>query len=251
VEGLCVDDPRELRGVNTRADLADLARDLRARKNRALMLDGVTLEDPATTYVDIDVVIGADTRLGPGVVIEGASRLGRDCVVRSGARISNAVLGDRVTVLDRSVIADSTVGSGVQIGPFAHLRPGCVVGDEARIGNFVELKKTRLGQRSKASHLAYLGDATIGDDVNIGAGTITCNYDGAAKHPTIIEDGVFIGSDSQLVAPVRIGRGAYVAAGSTITHDVPPDALGVARSRQENKDGWAARRRARRGQEPH
>jgi bifunctional UDP-N-acetylglucosamine pyrophosphorylase/glucosamine-1-phosphate N-acetyltransferase len=157
--------------------------------------------------------------------------------------VTNSRLADDVTVLDWSVIVDSDVASGASIGPFAHLRPGSAVGEGARVGNFVELKKASLGRHSKASHLAYLGDATIGDDVNIGAGTITCNYDGVTKHQTVIEDGVFVGSDSQLIAPVRIGKGAYVAAGSSITHDVPPDALGVARSRQENRKDWAAKRR--------
>jgi bifunctional UDP-N-acetylglucosamine pyrophosphorylase/glucosamine-1-phosphate N-acetyltransferase len=246
VETLLIEAPDELRGVNSRVDLADLGRVLRARKNRALMLDGVTLEDPATTYVDDDVVVGPDTVIAPGVLLEGRTRVGRGCRIGPGARLTNATLADDVTVLDRSVIVESTVDAGASIGPFAHVRPQSIVGEHARVGNFVELKKTKIGRGSKANHLAYLGDATIGDDVNVGAGTITCNYDGVNKHPTIIEDGVFIGSDTQLIAPVRVGRGAYVAAGSSITADVPPDSLAIARGRQENKVGWAVKRRARR-----
>jgi len=245
VETVHLDAPDELRGVNSRADLADLGRILRARKSRALMLDGVTLEDPATTYVDDDVIVGADTIIGPGVLLEGRTRVGRGCRIAAGVRLTNAVLGDEVTVLDRSVIVDSKVKSGASVGPFAHVRPESEIGEHARIGNFVELKKTTIGRGSKANHLAYLGDATIGNDVNIGAGTITCNYDGVTKHPTVIEDDVFIGSDTQLVAPVRVGKGAYVAAGSSITADVPAEALAIARGRQENKPGWVAKRRAK------
>jgi bifunctional UDP-N-acetylglucosamine pyrophosphorylase/glucosamine-1-phosphate N-acetyltransferase len=243
VEALCLESANQLRGVNSRVDLAELTALVRARKNRSLMLDGVTLEDPATTYVDEDVTIGQDTTLGPNVVIEGRTSIGAHCRVRPGVRITNATIGNRVTLLDHTIVTQSTIGNGASIGPSAHVRPDSLVGDDVHIGNFVELKKTSIGARSKAGHLAYLGDATIGEDVNIGAGTITCNYDGAKKHPTIIEDGVFIGSDSQLIAPVRIGKGAYVAAGSSITEDVPSDALGVSRGRQANKPGWAAKRR--------
>jgi bifunctional UDP-N-acetylglucosamine pyrophosphorylase/glucosamine-1-phosphate N-acetyltransferase len=180
------------------------------------------------------------------VQLEGRTVIGARCTIGAGSRLTNATIADDVTILNGCVIVDSIVAAGAQIGPYAHLRPLSDVGEEARIGNFVELKKTRLGRGSKANHLAYLGDASIGDGVNIGAGTITCNYDGEKKHPTTIEDGVFIGSDSQLVAPVRVGKDAYVAAGSTITHDVPADALAIARGRQENKADWAARKRARR-----
>ena len=251
VETLCLDSSAELRGVNSRVDLAELGQVVRARKNRQLMLDGVTLEDPATTYVDADVTIGADTIIAPGAVLEGTTTIGRGCRLRAGVRVTNATIGDDVTILDRSVIVDSRVASGAQIGPFAHVRPGSEVAEDARVGNFVELKKTTLGRGSKANHLAYLGDATIGEHVNIGAGTITCNYDGVNKHPTIIENDVFIGSDSQLIAPVRVGRGAYVAAGSSITEDVPADALAIARGRQENKADWAAKRRALKKPEKH
>ena len=249
VETLRIASAGELRGINSRVDLAELTQALRARKNRELMLAGVTLEDPATTYIDADVTIGADTTVGPGVQLQGRTTIGASCHIHAGARLTNATVGEGVTILDRSVIVDSTIGAGASVGPFSHLRPGSEVGEDARIGNFVELKKTKLGRRSKANHLAYLGDATIGEDVNIGAGTITCNYDGETKHQTVIEDGVFIGSDSQLVAPVTVGRGAYVAAGSSITENVPADALAIARGRQENKVEWVAKRRARRAAE--
>jgi bifunctional UDP-N-acetylglucosamine pyrophosphorylase/glucosamine-1-phosphate N-acetyltransferase len=163
--------------------------------------------------------------------------------------LTNVSVADDVTILDHCVLTDSTVASGAAIGPFAHLRPNSVIGEHAKVGNFVELKKTTLGRKSKANHLAYLGDATIGEAVNVGAGTITCNYDGTNKFKTVLEDGVFIGSDTQLIAPVRIGKGAYVAAGSSITEDVPPDALAIARGRQQNKAGWAAARRAERAKD--
>jgi bifunctional UDP-N-acetylglucosamine pyrophosphorylase/glucosamine-1-phosphate N-acetyltransferase len=246
VDTLNLDSPGELRGVNSRADLSELSAIVRQRRNHEVMLAGVTLEDPASTFIDADVRIGADTVLGPGVMLQGATQVGERCQIQAGTRITDSRLGNDVVVLDYSVILGSRVGDGARIGPFAHVRPASVIESDAHVGNFVELKKTTLGRRSKANHLAYLGDATIGEGVNIGAGTITCNYDGVAKHPTIIEDGVFIGSDSQLVAPVRIGSGAYVAAGSSITRDVPADALGIARAKQENKPGWAAARRASR-----
>jgi bifunctional UDP-N-acetylglucosamine pyrophosphorylase/glucosamine-1-phosphate N-acetyltransferase len=243
VETMCVSDAEEIRGVNSRVDLAEVARIVRARKNRDLMMAGVSIEDPATAYIDQDVVIGADTVIGPGVRLEGKTVIGTGCRVHAGVRVTDGTIGDAVTVLDHSIIVSSTVDAGAQIGPFAHLRPGSHVGPEARVGNFVELKKTSLGRGSKASHLTYLGDATIGADVNIGAGTITCNYDGENKHPTVIEDGAFIGSDSQLVAPVRVGKGAYVAAGSSITKDVPADSLAIARAQQVVKEGWVKRRK--------
>jgi bifunctional UDP-N-acetylglucosamine pyrophosphorylase/glucosamine-1-phosphate N-acetyltransferase len=244
VETLCVDDPAELRGVNSRVDLAELTRVLLDRKRRELMLAGVTLEDPDTTYVTADVEVGADTILGPGVTLSGRTRIGERCRIHAGVRITDSILGDDVKVLDHSVIVQSRIEVAASVGPFAHLRPGSDVGERAHIGNFVELKKARLGARSKAGHLAYLGDATIGADVNVGAGAITCNYDGQRKHQTVIEDGVFIGSDSQLVAPVTIARGAYVAAGSSITENVPSGALAIARARQITKTDWKPRPRA-------
>lgn len=246
VETLCLDSADQLRGVNSRQDLAELSALIRQRKNRSLMVNGVTLEDPATTYVDLDVTVGADTILGPGVRLEGRTTIGDRCRIHAGSRLTNATVEDNVTVLDYCVIVDSTIGTGAAVGPMAHIRPDSVLGPGARVGNFVELKKTSLGRGSKANHLAYLGDATIGDGVNIGAGTITCNYDGEKKHKTIIEDGVFIGSDSQLVAPVTVGKDAYVGAGSSITGDVPAGSLAIARSKQVIKEGWAARRKAER-----
>lgn len=245
VETLRIDDSIQLRGVNTRVDLADLGRVLLDRTRRAVMLQGVTLEDPSTTFIDADVTIGEDTVIAPGVTISGRTSIGARCHVRSGTRITDSVIGDGVTILDHSIIVQSTVADGAAIGPMAHLRPASDVGSGAHVGTFVELKKTTLGPGSKANHLAYLGDATIGSNVNIGAGVITCNYDGVSKHQTTIGDSAFVGSDSQLVAPVTIGSGAYVAAGSSITQDVPPGALGVARSHQTNKDGWADKRAAR------
>lgn len=243
VETLVVDDPREVRGVNNRSELAEVSAIMRQKKNEELMAAGVTIVDPATTYVDADVVIGPDTVIHPGVVIQGHSRIGAACEIHAYVRISDSELADKVTVLNFCVISGARVAKGAAIGPFAHLRPATEVGEGAKVGNFVELKKTSLGAGSKASHLAYLGDATIGANVNVGAGTITCNYDGERKHETFIEDNAFIGSDSQLIAPVRVGRGAYVGAGSSITRDVPPDALGIARGRQENVEGWAARKK--------
>jgi bifunctional UDP-N-acetylglucosamine pyrophosphorylase/glucosamine-1-phosphate N-acetyltransferase len=246
VETLALDDPDELRGVNSRADLAELGAVLRARRNRAVMLDGVTLEDPAGTHIDLDATIGAETVIGPGVVLQGSTRVGERCRIHAGVRLTNVAMGNDVTVLDYSVIVDSTVADGARVGPFAHIRPDSVVGEGAHVGNFVELKKTTLGRGAKANHLAYLGDATVGERANIGAGTITCNYDGVSKHRTVIGDEAFIGSDSQLVAPVTVGKGAYVGAGSSITRDVPDDALAVARANQVIKPGWAAARRAKR-----
>ena len=243
VSALTVPSADEIRGVNSRRELAEVSRIVRTAKNEELMAAGVTLIDPATTYVDSDVVIGADTVLHPNVYLEGRTVVGAACEIQAGTRLVNATIGDRVTIRNYCVITDATIASDAVIGPFAHLRPGSEVGPEAHIGNFVELKKTRFGARSKASHLSYLGDASIGEDVNIGAGTITCNYDGVKKHQTEIGDGAFIGSDSQLIAPVRVGAGAYVAAGSSITRDVPDQALGIARGRQENKEGWAKGRR--------
>jgi bifunctional UDP-N-acetylglucosamine pyrophosphorylase / glucosamine-1-phosphate N-acetyltransferase len=189
------------------------------------------------------VTIGTDTVIQPGVYLECSTRIGAKCLIHSGVRIVNSVVDDGAIVNNFCVIIDSHISSGAIVGPFAHLRPQSDVGENAHVGNFVELKKTRLGRGSKANHLSYLGDATIGEKVNIGAGTITCNYDGTTKHPTVIEDGAFVGSDTQLIAPVRVGKGAYVAAGSSITTDVPADALAISRGKQINKPGWAAVKR--------
>jgi bifunctional UDP-N-acetylglucosamine pyrophosphorylase/glucosamine-1-phosphate N-acetyltransferase len=209
------------------------------------MASGVTIEDPATTYVDGDVTIGADTILRPGVSLEGRTTVGEACEIHSGVRLVNARIGDRVTVLNHSIITDSEVGSDASVGPFAHIKNEAVVGRGAKIGNFVEMKKTRLGAGSKAMHLAYLGDALIGERVNIGAGTITCNYDGRAKHTTTIEDGAFIGSDSQLIAPVKVGKDAYVGTGTTVREDVPPGALAVSAGQQRNIEGWVEEKKRR------
>lgn len=233
----------EIRGINSRTELAEVCKMVRQQKNEELMAAGVTLVDPATTYIDTDVEIGADTVVHPSVFIERGTRIGSACEIHSGARIVNSTIGDRAVIRNYSVITDASVAAGARIGPFAHLRPGATVGENAHVGNFVELKNTTMGAGSKANHLAYLGDAIIGANVNVGAGTITCNYDGVAKHQTVIEDETFIGSNSTLVAPLKVGRGAYVAAGSSITDDVPAGALGIGRGRQENKEGWVERRK--------
>jgi bifunctional UDP-N-acetylglucosamine pyrophosphorylase/glucosamine-1-phosphate N-acetyltransferase len=249
VETLRLEDPAEIRGVNSRAELAVVSTELRDRKAAALMIAGVTIVDPHATWIEADVSVGPDTILHPGVYLQGRTRVGSRCELQSGVRIADSEIGDDVFVNSFCVIAESRVRNGARLGPFAHIRPQSDVGEEAHVGNFVELKKTTLGRGSKANHLAYLGDATIGEKVNVGAGTITCNYDGVDKHPTVIEDGAFIGSDSQLIAPVTIGKGAYVAAGSSITTDVPAGALGIARGAQVNKEGWAARRRRARARD--
>jgi bifunctional UDP-N-acetylglucosamine pyrophosphorylase/glucosamine-1-phosphate N-acetyltransferase len=233
----------EIRGVNSRSELAEVTSMVRQQKNEELMAAGVTLIDPATTYVDTDVEVGADTVIHPCVILERGTRIGAACEIHSGVRIVNSTIADRVVVRNHTIITDSTVAAGAKIGPFAHLRPSAAVGPDAHVGNFVELKNATLGARSKANHLAYLGDAAIGDGVNVGAGTITCNFDGTTKHRTTIEDDAFVGTHSTLVAPVTIGRGAYVAAGSAITSDVPAGALGIGRGRQENKEGWVAKRK--------
>ena len=246
VETLLVENAQEIRGINSRSELAEVSRLVRQKKNEELMAAGVTFIDPATTYVDPEAEIAADTVLHPGVVIEGRTRIGAACEIQAYVRISDSEIGDRVTINSFCLISGAQVANGAALGPFAHLRPGTVVGEKAKIGNFVELKNTNLGPRSKANHLSYLGDATIGADVNVGAGTITCNYDGVNKHRTVIEDGAFIGSDSQLVAPVTVGKGAYVGAGSSIVEDVPAGALGIARGRQNNIEGWVERRKGSR-----
>ena len=243
IEGLLHPDFEELRGINTRKELAELALAMRAQKNEDLMTAGVTLMDPERTYIDLDVAAERDVTIYPMVTLEGATRIGEGSIIHSGTRIVNSVIGPEVEILESCLITDSEVGKGTTVGPCAHLRGHTLVGRMCRIGNFVEIKKSTLGDGTKAAHLAYIGDATIGRNVNIGAGTITCNYDGVRKHATIIEDDVFIGTDSQLVAPVRIGRGAYVAAGSCITKDVPPGALSIARSRQTTKEDWVRRRK--------
>ncbi len=245
VEALLIDDPDEIRGVNSRTELAEVSALVRQKKNEELMAAGVTIVDPATTYVETNVVVGPDTVLHPGVILQGQTRIGAACEIHANVRIVDSVIGDRATVNDFCVITGATIENGASVGPFAYLRPESVLGPGSRVGTFVELKKTTLGPGSKANHLSYLGDATIGADVNIGAGTITCNFDGRTKARTVIEDNAFIGSDTQLVAPVRVGTGAYVAAGSSIVRDVPGGALGIARARQTNLEGWVERRNTR------
>jgi len=220
-------DPEELAGINTRVELAELERKLRDQKIRQLMLDGVTIVDPATTYIHQDVSIGQDTTIHPQVVINGSSRIGRGCTIHSWTYLRDVNLSDGVTIKHSCVIEDTSIASSASVGPFARLRMQADVGDGAVIGNFVEVKKSTLGPGTKAQHLTYLGDATIGSNVNIGAGTITCNYDGVRKNQTTIEDNVKIGSDTMLVAPVRVGKGAVTGAGAVVTNDIPPESLAV------------------------
>jgi bifunctional UDP-N-acetylglucosamine pyrophosphorylase/glucosamine-1-phosphate N-acetyltransferase len=236
-------DPREVLGCNTRADLAEVDRIFREWKRNALMSAGVTIQLPDTVLIDPDVIAGEDTVVESAVHLLGKTKIGAGCTIRTGSVLMDAILGDHVVVEPHCVIANSRLDERVTVGPFARLRGETHLKAGARIGNFVELKKTTVGEGTKAGHLTYLGDARIGAKTNIGAGTITCNYDGFHKHPTTIGNRVFIGSDSALVAPVRLGDGAYVAAGSTITDNVPAEALGIARGRQVNKAGWAAKKR--------
>jgi len=237
-------DPGEVIGINSRADLASAEEILRKRIIEDWMAKGVTLVDPNRIQIDAAVKIGRDSILHPDVSLEGTTILGEGSEIYS-SRIKDSRIGKGVLIKDFCVIEESRIESGCIIGPFAHLRPGTVIRKGAKVGNFVEIKKSDLGVGSKANHLSYIGDAMIGKGVNIGAGTITCNYDGRKKEKTIIEDGVFIGSNSQLVAPVRIGARSLIAAGATITEDVPPDTLAISRTRQENKKGWVKKKRLR------
>jgi bifunctional UDP-N-acetylglucosamine pyrophosphorylase/glucosamine-1-phosphate N-acetyltransferase len=247
VQAVPVPDPQEVLGVNTRGELAQAYAVLRRRVLRELMAGGVTVIDPEATYVAPTARIGRDTVLYPGVFIEGRTTIGENCILYPNCRLKDAQVGRDVTILDGCVVLESDVGDECTLGPYAHLRPATRLRRKVKIGNFVETKKSDIGEGSKVPHLTYVGDATVGEGVNIGAGTITCNYDGVAKHRTVIEDGAFVGSNSSLVAPVRVGRGAIVAAGSTITEDVPPDAIAFGRTAQTNKPGRAAewRRRAK------
>jgi bifunctional UDP-N-acetylglucosamine pyrophosphorylase/glucosamine-1-phosphate N-acetyltransferase len=236
----------EVLGANTIAEMMDLDRSFRENKVRQLMAAGVSIYRPETVTIDAEVQVGADTIIEPFVQLFGNTRIGEDCRIRSYSVISNSEIASAVTIRPGCILDEAQVACGAIIGPYSHLRPGSDIGENAHVGNFVETKKVRLGKGSKANHLTYLGDAEIGSGVNVGAGTITCNYDGVNKHLTRIEDGVFVGSDSTLVAPVTLGKGAYVAASSCITDDVPADSLAIARSKQTNKDGWArAKREAR------
>jgi bifunctional UDP-N-acetylglucosamine pyrophosphorylase/glucosamine-1-phosphate N-acetyltransferase len=236
-------DSAEILGCNTRVHLAEADRVLRARKATELMESGVTIYLPETVVIDPEVTAGSDTLVEPGVRLLGKTRIGARCRIRTGSVLDDARIDDDAVVEAYSILDSCRVGKRAQIGPFARLRPATDVRAGAHVGSFVEMKNTVLHEDAKAPHLSYLGDASIGRDTNIGAGTITCNYDGVAKHATTIGRGVFIGSDTALVAPLRIGDGAYIAAGSVLTDNVPPDALAIARGRQSNKPGWAARRR--------
>jgi bifunctional UDP-N-acetylglucosamine pyrophosphorylase / glucosamine-1-phosphate N-acetyltransferase len=244
VEAIQIPDAREALGINTRIELAEADGLMRDRKRRELMLAGVTIENPATVTIDSGVSIGMDTVIGPFTQVLGDTIIGENCRVGACSIIGNSQIAEGVEVGAYTIVIDSVVEKGAVVGPYARLRMGNHVGQGAHVGNFVELKKTRLGAGAKANHLAYLGDSQIGSKSNIGAGTITCNYDGQAKHKTTIGEGVFIGSNSTLVAPVEIGSGAYTAAGSVITHAVPDDALAFGRARQTNREGWARKRRA-------
>jgi bifunctional UDP-N-acetylglucosamine pyrophosphorylase / glucosamine-1-phosphate N-acetyltransferase len=243
VETMTVTEPNQILGINSRSELAASTRLMRSRKNAQLMADGVTLEDPDTIYVDDIVEIGADTVIHPGVYLEGNTVIGAGCVIHSGVRVVNATIGDRTQLFNHSVITDATIGNDASIGPFAHVHKQSAIASSTKVGNFVEVKNTTFGDGSKAAHLSYLGDGVIGSKVNIGAGTITCNYDGEKKTTTTIEDGAFIGSDTQLIAPVTVGRQAYVGTGTTVREDVPPGALAVSAGKQRNIEGWVEKKR--------
>jgi bifunctional UDP-N-acetylglucosamine pyrophosphorylase / glucosamine-1-phosphate N-acetyltransferase len=244
VAAVVLDNPDEGLGVNTRGQLAEAEQVVRKQVRNRWLDAGVTMIDPASTWIDATVMIGKDTVLYPNVTLEGTTVIGENCVLRSYTRLTNCTVGHGVEILDHCVCADSHIEDDAHLGPFVHLRPGVIIRKRAKVGNFVEMKKTDLGEGSKANHLSYLGDTTIGKGVNIGAGTITCNYDGVRKFQTVIGDGVFLGSDTQLIAPVTVGAGAIIAAGTTVTQDVPADALVIGRVPQVNRAGWAARRRA-------
>jgi bifunctional UDP-N-acetylglucosamine pyrophosphorylase/glucosamine-1-phosphate N-acetyltransferase len=246
IEASVAEDAREGFGVNDRKQLAELGAVMRERILNRLMLDGVTVLDPASTYVDDAAVIGADTVVYPGVTIEGRTTIGSECVVGAGSVITGSRLGDRVTVKPYCVLTDSEIEDDATLGPFCHLRPASHVGPKAKIGNFVELKKSRIGRGAKVPHLSYVGDAALGADVNFGAGAITCNYDGVDKHQTVIGDGAFIGTNASLVAPITVGDGGYVGAGSVITRDVPAGALAVTRAQQTVREGWVEKKLAAR-----
>ena len=236
-------DPIEALGVNSRAELATVESEIQRRVVERLMNEGVTFRNPATVVIDSTVSIGQDTVIYPFVTLEGNTRIGNACVIEPGVHLQNVTVGNDVHLKSGTVAEDAVIEDEATVGPYAHLRPGTQLGKHVKVGNFVETKKAIFGEGAKASHLSYIGDAEVGADANIGAGTITCNYDGVNKHKTVIEDGAFIGSDTQLIAPVRVGRGAYVGAGSTITKDVPPDSLALSRIPQKVIEGWAKQRK--------
>lgn len=241
---LLIEDATELLGINTRIELAVADKILRARKASELMLSGVTIENPESVSIDVDVEVGQDSLIEANVHLRGNTRIGANCRVGTGAVLRDCEIADGVTILPYVVAEASMIRANASIGPFSRLRMQAEASENTHVGNFVELKKTKLGRGAKASHLAYLGDSVIGSEVNVGAGTITCNYDGQRKHQTKIGEGVFVGSNSTLVAPLTIADGAFIAAGSVITNDVEPDALALGRAYQVNKPGWAKKRRA-------
>ena len=243
VVAVVCENPFEVLGGNTRAELVDIDHRMRMSKCRQLMAAGVTIFNPETCVIDSDLEIGADTVIEPHVQLRGKTRVGSDCHIESYCVVHDSEIGNDVILHPGCVIESSRVARKAILGPYCHLRPASDIGEGARIGNFVETKKMKLGKGSKANHLTYLGDSDIGEGVNIGAGTITCNYDGTAKYQTVIEDGVFVGSDTTLVAPIRLGKGSYVGAASCLTQDVPADALALGRARQAIKQGWAKQKR--------
>src|SRR3990172_9120445 len=232
----------EVMGINNRIELSEANEEMWERINNKLMLSGITLIAPETAYIHKGVKIGRDTTIYPNVFLEGDTNIGERCIIEEGCKIIDSSIGDSSVIKSNSVIESSQIGQNVSIGPFARLRPESVIEDTAKVGNFVEIKKSRLGRGTKANHLSYIGDAIIGKDVNIGAGTITCNYDGIKKHQTTIEDGAFIGSDTQLVAPVKVGKNAYIGSGSTITKNVPAGSLALSRPEQRNIEGWVEKK---------
>jgi bifunctional UDP-N-acetylglucosamine pyrophosphorylase/glucosamine-1-phosphate N-acetyltransferase len=240
----CLGDEKEFLGVNSRKDLHRAHQVIRGKIIEGWLEKGVTFLDTSSVFIDALVKIGIDTVIYPNVCLEGSTRIGKNCTIYPNVRITDSTLRDGVIIKDSTLIENSTIGAGAQVGPFARLRPECRIGDSAKIGNFVELKKSSVGRGSKAMHLSYIGDSTLGRGVNIGAGTITCNYDGLKKYRTTIGNGVFVGSDTQFIAPVKVGKGAYIGAGSTITRNVPPDSLAIGRAQQVNVKGWAKRRKA-------
>lgn len=241
-DAFMIGNERELTGINTREDLYNAAHYMRAEIISGLAEEGVRFVDKSSVFISPDASVCAETTIYPNVHIEGKTSIGRGCVIYPNSRISASSIGDNVIIKDSTLIESAVIGEGASVGPFAHIRPGSVIGPDAKIGNFVEVKKSVIGSGTKASHLSYLGDAEIGDGVNIGAGTITCNYDGKNKHKTVIGSNAFIGSDTQFVAPVSVGEGAYVGAGSTITEDIPPLALAISRAPQQNIEKWALKR---------
>jgi len=243
VAAVTASDWQEVMGINTRAQHAEAEQIARDRVRQRLMDDGVMLMEPASTFIDCEVQIGPDTVIWPGVVILGQTQIGSDCLIESNVRIENCQIADSVQVHHCSVMTDSRLGNEVQVGPFAHIRDNSEICEQARVGSYAEVVRSVVGPRTYDKHFSYLGDAQVGADVNIGAGVITCNYDGQTKHRTVIEDGAFVGSDAAIVAPVTIGARAYIGAGSVITKDVPPDALAVERGPQKNIEDWDKRRR--------